>query len=342
MARVLTNRAISGVRDHEHATVEQGLAEALEFAEGHDLDVWRVLVLGWKATLRCDQGRFTEAAELAESLLRRPELLPISRVIPLAVLGRVRARRGDPGVAQALDEALGEALPMREVLRIGPLRAARAEAAWLSGNERLAREEAEEAHAEAARCRHRWLAGELAFWIWRAGGGRPRAPAPRPYALQMSGDWQGASEAWRAIGQPYEAAIALLDAREEMPLRQAWAELDRLGARPAAALAIQHLRELGVKRVPRGQRRTTRAHPALLTTREREVLELVGVGLRNVEIARRLFISAKTVDHHVSSLLAKLGARSRLEAVAHAARLGGAAAPVAGKAPAARRVPRGR
>ncbi|MBV9808576.1 MAG: helix-turn-helix transcriptional regulator [Solirubrobacterales bacterium] len=74
--------------------------------------------------------------------------------------------------------------------------------------------------------------------------------------------------------------------------------------------------------MPRGPRQKTRANPAGLTVRELEVLELLAVGLRNVQIAERLVLSGKTVDHHVSAVLRKLNVRSRGEATAEAARLG--------------------
>ena len=74
--------------------------------------------------------------------------------------------------------------------------------------------------------------------------------------------------------------------------------------------------------LPRGPRATTRENPAGLTAREVEVLELVGEGLRNADIAERLFLSEKTVGHHVSAILRKLGVRTRGEASAEARRLG--------------------
>jgi DNA-binding NarL/FixJ family response regulator len=82
------------------------------------------------------------------------------------------------------------------------------------------------------------------------------------------------------------------------------------------------MRADGVRRIPRGPRPASRAGPAGLTPRQVEVLELIASGATNAEIAAALVIAPKTVDHHVSAVLAKLGVTSRREAGAAAARLG--------------------
>jgi DNA-binding NarL/FixJ family response regulator len=147
-------------------------------------------------------------------------------------------------------------------------------------------------------------------------------PVAEPFRSSLAGDWAGAAELWREIGSPYEAALALLDGDDEDALRQAHDELTALGARPAATIVARRLRERGVRGIARGPRPQTRENPAGLTARELEVLALVADGLRNAEIAERLVLSQKTVDHHVSAILRKLDARTRGEAAAAAARLG--------------------
>jgi DNA-binding NarL/FixJ family response regulator len=82
------------------------------------------------------------------------------------------------------------------------------------------------------------------------------------------------------------------------------------------------LRSQGERGLPRGPRAATRANPAGLTARELDVLGLIAEGLRNAQIAERLFLSEKTVDHHVSAILRKLGVHSRVEAARAAHRLG--------------------
>ena len=131
---------------------------------------------------------------------------------------------------------------------------------------------------------------------------------------------------WAQAGCPYEAALCLADADDAAPLRLALEELLALEARPAAAIVARRLREIGVKSLPRGPRSTTRQNQFGLTARELEVLALVNEGLQNGEIADRLVVSVRTVDHHVEAILRKLGARTRADARVTATSLGIAAA----------------
>ena len=143
-----------------------------------------------------------------------------------------------------------------------------------------------------------------------------------PELLEIAGDWAGASERWQELDCPYEAAVARLGSDDPELLGRSLNELQALGARPAAAIVSRQLRERGVRSIPRGPRTRTRQNPAGLTARELEVLDLLCDGLRNAEIAQRLVISQKTVDHHVSAILRKLGAHTRGEASALAVELG--------------------
>jgi DNA-binding NarL/FixJ family response regulator len=143
-----------------------------------------------------------------------------------------------------------------------------------------------------------------------------------PYQRQLERDWAGAARLWEDLGCPYEAALALLSSTGEDALRDALRIFTDLGADPAVRLARKKMRSLGFRSIPAGPRTATRAHPLGLTRREHEVLDLIVDGRTNAEIAEQLFISAKTVDHHVSAVLAKLGAPSRSVAASEAVRLG--------------------
>ncbi len=202
--------------------------------------------------------------------------------------------------------------------------AARAEAAWLDGDRDGVERATTAALALARRRQSRWVTSELAGWRKRAGIVDRLAVSETsgPYALELAGDRSEAAAQWRRLGCPYEAALALSDAGDEDGLRRALDELQALGARPAEAIVARRLRERGVRGLPRGPRPKTRATPAGLTPRELEVLGLVTEGLRNAEIAHRLVISEKTVNHHVSAILQKLDVHTRGAAAIEGARLG--------------------
>lgn len=209
-----------------------------------------------------------------------------------------------------------------ELQRIAPIASASAEFAWLNGDPEQTVNEAQAVLAMPRAEDDPWLYGEFAFWIWRAGGApQTHKRIAAPYALHMSGDWRAAASARKEIGCPYEEAVALADG-DENAKREALEIFERLGAGPATEKLRQTLRATGARGIRRGPRPSTKENPSGLTNRQLEILTLMAEGLGNAEIGDRLFISARTVDHHVSAILSKLEARTRGEAVAVASQAG--------------------
>jgi DNA-binding CsgD family transcriptional regulator len=321
-ARGLNALVFRALEWNRHDLVERYIAEAIEYCTEHTQDLWRINVLAVAARWALDRGRWDEAVRHAGAVIEDPRESPWTHHEALCVLALVRARRGDPDARRALAEATAVGVPAEELFAHVDLAAADAELAWLETSAKGVDEATAAMLATAIEHHDLESASRLTFWRLLAGlESESSTDGSGPYALALAGDWEDAAAEWRRLERPYEAALALSRTGDVDALREAHAESRRLGARPLSTIVARELRERGIRDVPRGPRQSTRANGANLTARELDVLRLLAEGLRNAEIAERLVVSRRTVDHHVSSILRKLGARSRGEAVAAATRL---------------------
>jgi DNA-binding CsgD family transcriptional regulator len=321
VASAYNDLSAMAVSCRQYDKASRWLSEGLAYCEKRDLDALRLYMLAYRARKNFEQSDWPAASEDAEAVLRHPLATPITRIPALRTLGHIRIRRGDPQADAALEEAWALGGAAQELQRIGTLAAIRAEAAWLAGDREGVLKAVESAYELVCQRRDPRMKGELASWLWRVGAleDQPTEIAD-PYAQEISGDWRAAALAWKGLGCPYEYACLLAWHGIETEQREALEILERLGAAPAARALRKRMRAEGVRAVPRGLRTSTRSNRLGLTRREAEILTLVSQGMRNSAIAKRLFVSTRTVDRHVSAILSKLGVQSRGEAVALASK----------------------
>lgn len=309
--RALINRATATLsRRREDTRVDADLDAALTFAREHELYGYLQYALGVRANVHLYRGEWDAAEVNARASLDLGEQRGVSLCPGLVCLGRLQARRGEPEAGATLDEAWRWATATGELQRIAPTVAGLAEHAWLDDRLEEQVPHLEATYALADERRQPWVRADMAMWLRRAGRDVPaHRDDPEPYALAAAGDWRAAAAAWQRMHYPYEAAGALAEAGDVEALEV----YDRLGASRTAAHLRRRLRANGVRKIPRGPRPASRNAPGGLTPRESEVLAQLRTGATNAEIAQALVISTKTVDHHVSAVLSKLGVTSRRE-----------------------------
>ena len=324
-ARVYTNLAEYGVDFKNFELAERVIGDGIAFDTHNDLDAWTHYLVGRLAQLRMEQGRLRDAETIAQGVLELDRLTLLMRLPALTVLARVRTRLGESGAQDLSSQALRDAIATDEVQYIIPARFCLVEAAWLEGAHNKALEHLVSLASIGISELHAWNIGELAVWSYRLGYDLPDAfptALPAPYSAEIRGDSDGAATTWESLGAPYSAALALLNAQGGPGTKQiarAIRLLEPMEARAASTKARKLARSLGVSsqmpRARRGPYKSARHHPLGLTKREQDILKLLTNGATNREISDRLKRSPRTIEHHVSSILAKLNVANRMEAM---------------------------
>ncbi|HEX6034551.1 MAG TPA: LuxR C-terminal-related transcriptional regulator, partial [Anaerolineales bacterium] len=321
VARCYVNLTSTHIEFRQYSQARQWLEKGLEYATARDLDVYTVYMRGWQARMSFETGHWDGAEEQALESLRLSQGEMVISVPSLIALGHLKVRQGDPSAGEFLDQARALALPTGELQRIGPLVAARAEAAWWQGDRDRVIAEATPGYELALNRNDSWTFGPIAYWMWRAG--KVDIPMDRlapPYTLMIQGDWQAAAQEWERIGCPFERALALAEG-DGLAKREALAIFEQLGAGSAAQDLRKKLQAQGVKNIPRETRTLGQDDSNDLTPRQLEVLQLIAEGLSNPAIAEKLTVAVGTVKAHTANIYNKLGVKNRVQALSRAQEL---------------------
>ena len=321
--RALVNMA-SAVADRRELEQADDLSRlATDTAIRYEIRAFENVALARLAEVLLWKGDWAAAEDIAAEVLgSNIQANSLSGRALGRVMGTLQTRRGSPEAPTTLERTWSDAEASGEMQAILPVAAALAEYFWLTGaanSVRIAR--LLEILSEGTRSGLPWDSGELALWLWKLDelSEVPDGIA-EPYRLVMEGKPTKTAALWDTMGMPYERAIALMHGDEKDQL-EALEVFETLGAMAFASKLRQQLRDQGVT-VPPTKTRNTRRDAAGLTARQAEVLQLLIEGLTNIDIADRLFLSPRTVEHNVAAVMTKLNASTRHEAVAFATEQG--------------------
>lgn len=324
-ARAYTNGTWSAIETRNYVRAEKLARAGIAYDTEHDLDSWTPYLIGLFAGLRLTQGNIAEAIALAERALAAPRITTVVRIPAMTTLARAYSLAGDERAAALLTEARAIAEPTNEPMRIvRPVLLPLIEHYWLANNLDAARD----ALAACAKWKleSAWDRGEILTWhrylnapIASADGARVAAP----FAAELAGRTEEAIAFWRELGSPFDEAFTRIasPSASEADINRAIEIAEQTGAHAIGRRAREIARELGVRGVKRGAYAAAKKNVLGLTARELQMLELLVAGQSNKDIAAKLSRSLRTVEHHISALYGKLGAKNRVEAVQIASKL---------------------
>jgi len=320
-ARAYTNLGHNGMLIKDYGLAKKAFDEGIQYCEERNLDSWTMYMLASLARVYFETGSWNDALKIAEDLLKGDYLPPPAKIFALVVVGSIRTRRGEADAYPLLNEAKSKAMQTMELQRIVPALSALLEYEWIKGTRCIEEEVINNTISMMNQMGNLYENSEFAFWLKKARNQElPLQEVYEGYKLDNLKNVHRAVTNWQNAGCPYEEGLALFEGDED-DKRKAISIIHKLGALAVYEKLKFEMRSSGIKSIPRGLRKSTQENPALLTDRELEVLQLLNEGMQNKEIAARLFISAKTVDHHISAILFKLDVNSRTKAVQEAIRL---------------------
>jgi DNA-binding CsgD family transcriptional regulator len=309
-------------RQARYTDLELHSAAAAAYTRDRDFPTHERGIAAYNYRLLALRGEWDTAEEGLRALVDDPEGEGMVTRHALPGLARLAVRRGRADAADLVAAAWDNAVKAESLAALAPALTAALEHAWLTGNGEAPVAAVRATLERTDRPGRRRDHVELLRWLQRLGEPAPTiADGPDEFVAGLRGDWRAAADAWARVGDPYERALELAGSGEPEPMLEALDVFEGLGAVPAAAATRLRLGALGLRRPRRGPQTATRRNPAGLTGRQLEILGLLAGGLTNAEIAERLVVSVRTVDHHVSAVLQKLGVTSRQDAARAAAEL---------------------
>jgi ATP/maltotriose-dependent transcriptional regulator MalT len=320
VARAYTNLGINTVAMKNFKEAAETFEKGIMYCEERELDSWSTYMHSWKGKMNLETGNWDVAYNILSDLLRKEIQPPVVGITTHVAYSKIKMRRGDADAITLLIDAYDNSFRVMDLQCIVASVGALLEYEWLSGQRVIHDERLEETIKIISGSGTFFDYNEFEFWLRKARNKKMLNNLFEGYDFKP-GSIANAVSIWEKFGCPYERALALYEG-DEGNKREAIVIMQQLGAKAVYEKMKGEMKSLGIKNIPRGVQKSTSLNPAFLTKRELDVLQLLNDGMPNKEIADKLFISAKTVDHHISSILSKLEVKSRAKAVHEAIKIG--------------------